>query len=477
MKIRTGILIGADSLWKCAIHFLVIFATGSAEPLFAQWEADRRLSVTDSAAFTNENMGPCLVAAGDTVQAVWYDAKNYGSAIYAKRSLDAGATWNSEMRLSGTPGHADFPSLSRSGAYLHLVFRDNRGGRNVSAYKRSTDGGATWEPDVVLDTAYWWPSVSSAGPLVCVALNDTLGSGNSEVYFRRSTDNGAHWEAIQRISDAPGRSEDPAIATDGLRIHLVWNDNRGGIMQSFYRRSTDAGATWGPETRLSFSTVMAYSPMVALNDAHVEVVWEDRRSGIWEIYRRHSADFGATWESEERLTTHATGAGYLYPFIARDGAKLHLVWFGDYLYYLRSGRGGAVWELPLRLVDSAGHPARPFVAVAGSAVHLIWSDARSGHSSIYYKRDPTGNVVTTGIAADALSDPADPFRFSAAPNPFTRSTRIPGGEDQNFILYDMFGRMLRVYAGSSVGTDLPAGMYILKPARFPGKPFRILKLR
>ena len=297
--------------------------------LHADWEPDQKLSTSDSAAMLNENMGRCLVACGDTLHVVWFDTQNNGSAILYKRSSDEGTTWGPDTRLSGYPGTADFPTLAVSGPMLHLAFRDSRTGDYRSYYKRSTDGGRTWGADVDIGNSgvfNWWPAIASVGANVYVALNeDTV---NSEVYFRRSTDNGTTWDTVQRISNAPGRSEDPCIAACGSCIHIVWNDFRnGGAGQSevYYRRSTDQGLTWGPETRLTNALGMSYSPTAYPSDSNVDVAWEDNRDTNFSIYRKRSTDFGLTWGSDERLTMDTVG--YYYPSILVDGLQIHMVWF------------------------------------------------------------------------------------------------------------------------------------------------------
>ena len=368
---------------RCAIVLCSTFCILCSVCL-AQWEPDRRLSTTDSAATLNENMARCLVCCGDTVHVVWYDTQNNGSAIYYKRSSDEGTTWGPDTRLSGTPGTADFPTLAVSGTNVHLAFRDQRTGRYGSYYERSLDGGRTWEPDVFISDSLlfnWWPAIAAVGPMVYVVLN--LDTVNSEVYFRRSTDNGETWDTIQRISNAPLRSEDPCIAASDSNVH-IWNEFRhggNGHSEVYYRRSSDQGVTWGPETRLTYDTAMSYSPTAYPSGSNVDVAWEDNRDGNFEIYHKRSTDYGLTWGPDERLTTDS---------------NVHIVWFGlsggAGIFYLHSSDGGVTWDPIDTLVGGATAPAAPFIDFAGSTLHVIWKDMRDGHGAIYYKRNMTGNV-------------------------------------------------------------------------------------
>jgi hypothetical protein len=378
--------------------FLLVALGCSLSVLSAQWEPDRKLSTTDSAATLNENMARCVVTCVDTVHVIWCDLQNNGSAIYYKRSSDQGTTWGPDTRLSGNPGTADFPTLAVSSTDVHLAFRDQRTGRYGSYYRRSTDGGRNWKQDVFISDSLlfnWWPSIAAVGPMVYVALNmDTV---NSEVYFRRSTDNGETWDSIQQISNAQLRSEDPCIAASDSNVHMVWNEFRhggNGHSEVYYRRSSDQGITWGPETRLTYDTAMSYSPTVYPSGSNVDVTWEDNRDGNFEIYHKRSTDFGLTWRPDERLTIDSAPSAY--PSIVADGANIHIVWFslsgGAGIFYLHSSDGGASWDSIDTLVSGSSSPTAPFIDIAGSILHVIWRDMRDGHGAIYYKRNPTGNV-------------------------------------------------------------------------------------
>jgi hypothetical protein len=441
----------------------------------AQWEPDMKLSTTDSAATLNENMARCLVCCGDTVHVVWYDTQNNGSAIYYKRSSDEGTTWGPDTRLSGTPGTADFPTLAVSGTNVHLAFRDQRTGRYGSYYERSLDGGRTWEPDVFISDSLlfnWWPAIAAVGPMVYVVLN--LDTVNSEVYFRRSTDNGETWDTIQRISNAPLRSEDPCIAASDSNVHIVWNEFRhggNGHSEVYYRRSSDQGVTWGPETRLTYDTAMSYSPTAYPSGSNVDVAWEDNRDGNFEIYHKRSTDYGLTWGPDERLTTDSATSAY--PSVVVDGANIHLVWFGlsggPGIFYLHSSDGGVTWDPIDTLVGGATAPAAPFIDFAGSTLHVIWKDMRDGHGAIYYKRNMTGNVGVAETMDDGRGT------MNAGPTIVRGVLFLNGdcprtGTVPKVALLDITGRaVMALRSGPNNVRHLAPGVYFLRSAESGGR--------
>ena len=462
----------------------------SLSTLSAQWEPDRKLSTTDSAATLNENMARCVVACADTIHVIWCDKQNNGSAVYYKRSSDRGSTWSPDERLSGNPAYSDFPTLAVSGTNVHLAFRDQRTGRYCSYYKCSTDGGRNWEPDVFISDSSlynWWPAIASVDPMVYVALN--LDTVNSEVYFRRSTDNGETWDTMQRISNAPLRSEDPCIAASDSNVHLVWNEFRhggNGHSEVYYRRSSDQGVTWGPETRLTYDTAMSYSPTVYPRGSNVDVAWEDNRDGNFEIYHKRSTDYGLTWGPDERLTTDS--AVSVYPSIVTDGANIHIVWFslsgGAGIFYLHSGDGGASWDSIDTLVGGVSSPVAPFIDIAGSTLHVIWKDMRDGHGAIYYKRNPTGNVGT-----EESPKPKAPSHKPAAtivrgvlflegdrPRTGTEGTVPEWGLSPEPVLLDATGRkVLNLKSGANDVSHLSPGIYFVREAQAASPPLQTVR--
>jgi len=55
-------------------------------------------------------------------------------------SLNAGLNWGTDTRLTNNPATSWFPSVSVSGASVHVVWQDNRDGNYEIYYKRNPTG-------------------------------------------------------------------------------------------------------------------------------------------------------------------------------------------------------------------------------------------------------------------------------------------------------------------------------------------------
>ena len=82
-------------------------------------------------------------------------------------------------------------------------------------------------------------------------------TGTDEIYYKRSTDAGVNWGTDTRLTNNTADSWYPSVAVSGSVVHVVWDDNRDGNSEIYYKRSTDAGVNWGADTRLTNNT--AYS--------------------------------------------------------------------------------------------------------------------------------------------------------------------------------------------------------------------------
>ena len=329
-------------------------------------------------------------------------------------------------------------------------------------YKRSTDGGTSWGADTRLtnNSAYSsWPSVSVSGSVVHVVWVDSR-DGNGETYYKRSTDGGISWGTDTRLTNNTAPSYTPSGAASGQVVHVVWNDNHEGNEEIYYIRSTDGGVSWGTETRLTNNSAQSGSASVSVSVSSVHVVWTDLRDGNYEIYYKRSTDGGTSWGADTRLTNDPNIS--YNPSGAVSGQVVHVVWYdnrdGNFeMYYKRSTDGGLSWGADIRLTNAPGNSEFPSVSVSGTVVHVVWQDNRDGNDEIYYKRDPTGGV--TEIKDIELEVPKEFSLSQNYPNPFNPSTvvqfSLPRSESVTLKVFSILGEEI----ATLVSNGLSAGTY------------------
>jgi hypothetical protein len=442
---------------------IIVICRLSSVHCFAQWSAPVDISPSAISAGLNESMGSCLGVYGDTVHVVWTDKINTTHAvIYYTRSLDAGITWSPEVPISAAGGNSWNPAIAVNGASIHVVWReiDTVTNRRSSWYKRSLDGGATWSSNVFLDSTADWPGVAATGNMVYM-VNDVVVSQapyNTEIFFMRSLDNGATWQVPVQLTNAVGRSEDEAVAAQGSKVHMSWNDNRTGQFQILYKESDDYGATWG--TDMVVDTPFDYNTMVSIDGAHADVIACGAPTGRYQLLLAQSPDTGATWTIRNNDLSNDTAHTYYLPYMTRDDCELHImVGSSAGAKYFHSVDGGATWDVPTLMFSSG------FIAYSGSLLHVI--GLGSGH--VKYVRNPTGNgsVNCTTTAGSSLQVPDG--GISVSPNPFTTrlTIRSTTNTQSTITLFDYTGKETLCTTSNAeeavLNTEgIAAGFYLLR---------------
>jgi len=375
---------------------LIIAALGLflfAQAAQADWTPAKRLAWT---ADRSEEPAIAVDPSGH-LHVVWQDLTPGNYEIYYTRSADGGATWTDSRRLSWTSGTSYNPSLAVDpSGNLYVAWMDTAPGNWEVYFKKSTDGGTTWTPSSRLTWTFGnseWVAIAADSPgNIHLAWQHNVGS-NDEIHYRKSTDGGAAWTTSRRLTWTSGYSNMPAMAIDSSgHLHVVWWDDTPGNWEIYYKKSTDSGATWSTSQRLTWNLSISQNPVIAVDSlGRLLVVWHDYASGTGEIYCKKSADGGAIWSANHRLTL--TSSGSFDPAIAADSfGGLHVVWWhgpstSPEIFYNKSTDGGTTWTSSQRLTWTSGGSYDPAIAADSSGnLHVVWRDETPGNWEIYYKK-------------------------------------------------------------------------------------------
>jgi hypothetical protein len=365
---------------------LILFLAGSLA-LPAAWTTKRLTSSPGHSAF------PDVAVNGANIYTVWADDTPGTYEVYFRKSTNGGMTWQAARKLTNASHDSDYPRLAVSGLNVFVVWRDKAPDSAGIGFMKSNDGGQTWQALQTLTSAKGdsgWPWIAVSGMNVYAAWH-TQASGHREIYFRRSTDGGATWQTAQRLTKNGRDSINPSLAVGGSNLNLVWQEVVSANYEIYFMKSADGGATWQAARRLTQNPQNSIYPRVAASGSRIYVAWHDFSTGNDEIYFLASADGGATWQPFQMLT-HNKGHSFI-PDIAVSGSNVYVVWEddtpGNYEIYLRkSADQGATWQAPLRLTTNAGSSFNPALAIGRSKIYVVWEDATPGNYEIYLKSSP-----------------------------------------------------------------------------------------
>lgn len=393
---------------------------------FSQWQSDVRLTNAQGDSFVSLNNSRCLAAFQNLLYAVWADERDGNREIYFKMSSDNGQTWGSDLNMSNNSATSWRPCIASLISGKHIVWCDNRDGNFEIYYRRSMDNGVTWQSEARLTNTSdisWAPSLAVNQAVMHLVWEELI-SGNEEIFYKKSTDNGTSWSENVRLTNDPFGSFYPSVAVSGSSVHITWYDFRPGHRAIFYKRSTDAGETWGSDTRLTFSSGESYNSGIAVNGQTVHIAFHDTRTGNEDIYYLRSSDNGTNWT--ETQITNTPGISW-YPSISVSGSNVHLAWYdttaGNYeIYYGHSTDAGLSWLPNERLTFDTARSYRPCILASDTNLHLIWNDGRDGNLEVYYKRNPHGNTIAVNNISSEI--PEYFYLSQNYPNPFNPSTTI-----------------------------------------------------
>ncbi len=359
-------------------------------PFFAQV----RLTNDPAPSITSNNNAQCIAVNGDLVHVVWTDSRFGNNEVFYKRSLLKGLFWEDDVQLSLSFTEASNPSIAVSGDVVHVVWMDHRHTHSEIYYKRSLDNGTTWGPDILLTDQIGeqgYPSMAVSGNTVHIVWQADDHKAN-EIFYKKSTDGGSTWLPEMRISNALSNALKPSIAVNGQSIHVVWGKADGSGI--YYRRSLDDGNVWLPQYELTTMSAYSEQPMITVSDTMIFAFWSDRRNGNGDIYMRRSVDNGETWENDLKIPDNHNQA--VNPRAASNGTYVYVVWsevnVSDWATFEAiSTDGGLSWAGPGVSLVNHGISTHPFIALNEREVHIIATEESDGNQEIYYSHDENGN--------------------------------------------------------------------------------------
>jgi photosystem II stability/assembly factor-like uncharacterized protein len=228
--------------------------------------------------------------------------------IRVTRSSDGGLTWSPAQALgTGLNLFAAVVAARPTGKVWGIWQAPGSAFSNIMC-AASSNRGETWEAPVRVNPVFGtaasgltltpqrlaYPSADSdSRGRLFVAWSDVT-RGEWDIVVSRSEDDGRTWSAPVRVDDSSsGDQWTAALAVDARdTLHAAWYDTRTGSVNLYYSSSTDGGATWSPNTKVTSqetptattTRLSEYIGLAADRNGTAYMAWTDWRDGGPAIY-------------------------------------------------------------------------------------------------------------------------------------------------------------------------------------------------
>jgi hypothetical protein len=387
-------------------------------------------------------------------------------------------SWSEKFPISPYLERGGRQCIALQGDTVHIVWNPYSSAY-LAPYRRSTDGGATFEP--VLELAETTSGQRCEGGYI-VASTSTVyafyylveqGSSNALLCLRRSYDRGMSWSVPSRVYDYDIGVREIQNRDDTIIVLGFLSD--GPVSGLSVLTSTNGGDSWivgsmpphGGEMHVAYAN--GY-----LHETHQYFVHSA------EIYYSRSYDFGKTWAESRIISLPENGP--IEPRIRTDPFGNPYIYWRDHsfdppanVFLRRSTNQGGSWSEVFNLTP-AGGAWDGFVAVSWRHIFAVWSASES------IKR------IGGSLLDYSTMDACPPAYLSPDPQPTSQGAANPvaaigsrvaavvwqeedtSGEDAGYHLWARVGRL----AHSDMTIDYQPGWALaslpLRPSRAYAMP-------
>ncbi len=237
-------------------------------------------------------------------------------------------TWHTK-RLTTNSADLKYPEIEVSGNYVHVVFLEDA----TLCYKRSTDGGATWEARQNLSTSGHinpFPqsyAIEADGPYVHLVVDRSLPSSMFDIFYRRNTDYGASgsWGEWRQLTHGWGNFMYPDMVLDGQYVHIAYYGDWPGTYEVFYKRISNYGVGSTLTRRLTYTTSgSTHRACIGQSSQYVYVVYETGSYPNNQLFLKRISNDGSGSIYTKRLTYNSINSEH--PDIVTSGEYIFVVY-------------------------------------------------------------------------------------------------------------------------------------------------------
>jgi hypothetical protein len=242
----------------------------------------------------------------------------------------------------------------------------------------------------------------------------------------RSMDLGRTWSAPVTVTDDTAEFGSHSfhaltVAQDGT-VYVAWLDGRTGKSAAYVTHSTDGGAHWAPNVKMSVGETCpcCRTSLAAGRNGVVYAAWRSVLDGNQrDVVVARSADYGATWTTPRRV--HADGwkidaCPHAGPSIQLDSAgALHVLWWTGApdaagVFYAVSRDSARTFSTPIAVsAQRAPMPSHVQLALGRrGAVLAAWDELANGRPQVFVRVARGGSAFSDAVP---LASPTTTAQF------------------------------------------------------------------
>ncbi len=370
--------------------------------------------------YASQEFGPAVASSGGGFLMAWIDSRNVLKDIYGIRVASDGTVLDpQQIAISTSASNQSCPAMAFDGWDYLAVWHEWRLGtsNDIFGARVGTDGTVVDTLGIAISTGSkdeMYPAAAFGGTNYLVVWQDYRNNAYDIYGARVGADGSVLDPAGIGVSTATSPQEYPAVASDGVNFIVVWEDKRSGSYDIYAARVSPGGSVLDPVgIPISTATGDQVHPAIAFDGTNCMVVWQDLRGINYDIYGARIAPDGTVLDAAGIAISTASGAQE-WPEIGFDGTNYFVVWQdkrgGPYsdIYGARVATSGSVVDpAGIAVSTAANEQSTPAVGFDGWKYLVAWQDKRSASTApdIYgAKVDQSGTVLDpTGLVISKAS--------------------------------------------------------------------------
>ena len=333
-----------NNLTLPALLMAFVFSVSFVLPVAAESETTVILSNTDGLSYRAQ------LNIQDDIYVIWQDdSVGDGDIFFSKGSADS-LNFDDAINLSDNLGKSSFPRFEISGDKVFATWYDYTPGESDIYFAVSTDGGSSFKTSNLSQNqgVSYNPWVAASGNNVFVVWNDDtspdtnleresknqtryfdVSVGNFEILLATSHDGGSSFE-ITNLSNTPGGSQNPRIATSGNHLYVIWTETELP-RNIFLAVSTDGGVTFNEPVNVSNTQNLSGYAAIEPYENTVHVLWREKSTETTDIFYVRSDDNGVTFGTPVKLSEGGKDLRLTRDtnMVVSDN-EIYVVWYEDY---------------------------------------------------------------------------------------------------------------------------------------------------